>query len=426
MHCSRTPCDKSSASPMPPTSERPWWHWGISKHRWQACDILAYLSINHRAVGRRIGWPEPEQQTRTSPRLPAPASAPLPKQHIPLSTPRPPANLTGLTEGQPHLPQQTANIYRGRIPCLECALQRHRQSSPCSPDCTSTPTPCSCSSATAACKSPKRTVAEAMTFRERVPTLNMNVSKPDNGDGVSEAKCDSPRSKVAERLQALDIDQSEEGPRKRLKKTVATEDRDRNNETTATDMTPNRSYHQPLVLNRAKSPAVEIAETPGCKFEFARPSTPSPLAHHAESSNPANTSSKIKPSPKRMRSPPPPPQAQVSPFTLTSTSPITSPTHNPAANDATSMTWQDSEITGHEIDASLGDDGEGINGIGFRPTPAIAQARSQKRKQQVSAWRAREAKEARQRRFEKRQGCSLDASGGAEGQRRAVRFEGVG
>ena len=92
------------------------------------------------------------------------------------------------------------------------------------------------------------------------------------------------------------------------------------------------------------------------------------------------------------------------------------------------MTWQESEITGHEIDASVDDDGEGINGIGFKPTAAIAEARSQKRKQQVSEWRAREAREARQRRFEKRRGSggvgvkAIGLLGKGRTEERAVRF----
>ena len=70
------------------------------------------------------------------------------------------------------------------------------------------------------------------------------------------------------------------------------------------------------------------------------------------------------------------------------------------------LTWQDDEITGHEIDPSGDDDGEGINGIGFRPTPAIDFARKQRRKQQVNEWKAREAREARQKRFERRRGAA--------------------
>ena len=76
--------------------------------------------------------------------------------------------------------------------------------------------------------------------------------------------------------------------------------------------------------------------------------------------------------------------------------------------DRTSLTWQDSEITGQDIDLTIGDDdGEGINGIGFKPTAAIAYARSQKRKQQVNDWRAREARDARQRRMDRRRGVSV-------------------
>lgn len=65
------------------------------------------------------------------------------------------------------------------------------------------------------------------------------------------------------------------------------------------------------------------------------------------------------------------------------------------------LTWHDSEITGHNP-TDPDDDGYGINGIGFRPTGAIAWARSQKRNQQVADYRSREAREARQRRSERR------------------------
>jgi len=44
----------------------------------------------------------------------------------------------------------------------------------------------------------------------------------------------------------------------------------------------------------------------------------------------------------------------------------------------------------------------GLNGIGYKPTPARVYARAQRRKQQVAEWKAREAKEARQRRIELR------------------------
>ncbi|KAJ4290912.1 hypothetical protein N0V90_010108 [Kalmusia sp. IMI 367209] len=68
------------------------------------------------------------------------------------------------------------------------------------------------------------------------------------------------------------------------------------------------------------------------------------------------------------------------------------------------LTWQDSEITGHLADPTKDpdDDGTGLNGIGFRPTPAIAYVRAQKRRQQILDWKAREARDARAKRSERR------------------------
>jgi hypothetical protein len=93
-----------------------------------------------------------------------------------------------------------------------------------------------------------------------------------------------------------------------------------------------------------------------------------------------------------------------------------------------SLTWQDSEITGHLADPSIDpeDDGTGLNGIGFRPTPALAYARAQRRRQQVLEWRTREAREARQKRYEQRKRGSSSVRSGLdeskEGNRRTVRF----
>lgn len=69
--------------------------------------------------------------------------------------------------------------------------------------------------------------------------------------------------------------------------------------------------------------------------------------------------------------------------------------------DRAAMTWHDDEITGHNPDDPE-DDGEGINGIGFKPTAAIAHARTAKRRQQMEAYKSREAKEAREKRSERR------------------------
>ena len=68
------------------------------------------------------------------------------------------------------------------------------------------------------------------------------------------------------------------------------------------------------------------------------------------------------------------------------------------------LTWKDSEITGHLAGPSTDpdDDGTGLNGIGFKPTPAIAYARAQRRRQQLNEWKARETREARAKRSERR------------------------
>lgn len=72
------------------------------------------------------------------------------------------------------------------------------------------------------------------------------------------------------------------------------------------------------------------------------------------------------------------------------------------------FTWKDYEITGHDPSDPT-DDGYGINGIGFKPTAAMAWARSQKRQKQVSEWKNREAREAREKRRERRDdGANLD------------------
>lgn len=78
--------------------------------------------------------------------------------------------------------------------------------------------------------------------------------------------------------------------------------------------------------------------------------------------------------------------------------------------------WMDSEITGH-LGLDPEDDGYGINGVGFRPTPAMLAARSAKRRRQVDEWRSRELREERRRRAEGRKGRrgSVDPGGGADG-----------
>lgn len=65
------------------------------------------------------------------------------------------------------------------------------------------------------------------------------------------------------------------------------------------------------------------------------------------------------------------------------------------------LTWQDEEITGYKMNDPE-DDGEGVNGIGFRPTPKEALIRARKREKQLAAYKDQEAKYARNMRRERR------------------------
>ncbi|CAK7269601.1 hypothetical protein SEPCBS57363_003684 [Sporothrix epigloea] len=62
-----------------------------------------------------------------------------------------------------------------------------------------------------------------------------------------------------------------------------------------------------------------------------------------------------------------------------------------------SLTWQDDEITVYDPN-DADDDGTGVNGIGFKPPPAVAYDRMLKRRQQMAAYRKREEREARAQR----------------------------
>ncbi|KAI1302873.1 hypothetical protein F5Y03DRAFT_360231 [Xylaria venustula] len=78
------------------------------------------------------------------------------------------------------------------------------------------------------------------------------------------------------------------------------------------------------------------------------------------------------------------------------------------------LTWQEDEITVYDPD-DKDDDGTGINGIGFKPTAAVAYQRAQKRRQQLAEYKKREESEARAKRNQRRRGPS---AGGAETTRR--------
>ncbi|GAP84996.1 hypothetical protein SAMD00023353_3900300 [Rosellinia necatrix] len=74
------------------------------------------------------------------------------------------------------------------------------------------------------------------------------------------------------------------------------------------------------------------------------------------------------------------------------------------------LTWREDEITVYDPE-DKDDDGTGINGIGFKPTAAVAYQRAQKRRQQLAEYKKREESEARARRNQRRR---EHLGGGAE------------
>ncbi|EKG16610.1 hypothetical protein MPH_06191 [Macrophomina phaseolina MS6] len=169
-------------------------------------------------------------------------------------------------------------------------------------------------------------------------------------------------------------------------------------------------------LSPVPQPVQEIAETPQ-HISFASDAvqlTPPP-----PSSSPSVKLflSTRRPNPKLHRRSPSP---SVHSLATTSSSTAAAPVHLP---DQAALTWQNSEITGHEIDRERDDDGYGINGIGFRPTHQVAQQRALKRRQQILEWRARQAREDRQKRSDRRRlGALAPERKIGETQKRVVRF----
>lgn len=86
------------------------------------------------------------------------------------------------------------------------------------------------------------------------------------------------------------------------------------------------------------------------------------------------------------------------------------------------LTWQEDEITIYDPE-DKDDDGTGVNGIGFKPTPALAHARAMRRRQQMSEYRKREESEARARRTQRRRGgAEMSVGSGQQSTTRKVRF----
>lgn len=85
------------------------------------------------------------------------------------------------------------------------------------------------------------------------------------------------------------------------------------------------------------------------------------------------------------------------------------------------LTWREDEITIYDPE-DPDDDGTGINGVGFKPTHALAQARITKRRQQMAEYRKREASDARAKRSQRRREEEQTPSSSADNANQKVRF----
>lgn len=281
--------------------------------------------------------------------------------------------------------------------------------------------------------SPKRTRDEIVKAEVNV-NLSSSVDCKYDGNG-------SPRTKIVDRFQDLDLEapaierletgESVGSPRKRLRRHPKVLD----------GGLPHDSAVPTVAEAEQTGPLGEIGETPNChdhrdpKELTSSSRSPSPTASPLSPTAPATgrpadeTDDRLHP--RAPSSSPTSPKALVHPphhSSSVSRTPAPSPPKGSPPPRTSPHHWHDTEITGHTIDSGSDDDGEGINGIGFKPTPAIAWDRQQRRARQVREWRVREEREERDRRRERRQVGFGDGDEGNEsgGRGRVVRFEEVG
>ncbi|KAF2661567.1 hypothetical protein K491DRAFT_687346 [Lophiostoma macrostomum CBS 122681] len=273
--------------------------------------------------------------------------------------------------------------------------------------------------------SPKRKRDHPPTVPLHVNTTLRSTSTPPRGSPTPTGGADSPRNVVADQLRGMTITALHAIPmspltptddivRKKPKLEFLREDSATSDDLTDADSISNPRTHQAIRKNATHDTLetdgqVEIPETPQASFQSQTSQSrtfspvlsitqPTPFASSASASSAQQFTSSTQTS--KARSHPSQPR----------------PRNKSPSPPPTSLTWQDNEITGHLVDPTTDpeDDGTGLNGIGFKPTPALAYARAQKRRQQLMDWRARETREARAKRSERRR----RGIGGAAGRSR--------
>ena len=251
-----------------------------------------------------------------------------------------------------------------------------------------------------------------MRLRTELPSRPMIGSTESSGDATS------PRTKVSDQLKTMKLELDFSVPVLDFGKSAKA---DQSIQTPKVE-DPGTTLNGPAESTQQHPASDGSLLTPTSGSDLARPQTPVIQT----TLSPQDAPQTISPLPL------PSPQKEVefipaSPSARTRNRPVRpsrakSPPPTSVSSTQSDLVWTAAEITGHDPDDPA-DDGRGVNGIGFRPTPAIAQARAQKRRQQVAEWKSREAREARQRRLERRKGLERALSSELVGKApRRVRF----
>ncbi|KAB5518119.1 hypothetical protein GE09DRAFT_514116 [Coniochaeta sp. 2T2.1] len=226
-------------------------------------------------------------------------------------------------------------------------------------------------------------IGRPRAFAEQHATARFVLAPRDVTVTIPETPQPGSRNTISDAVQ--DDVEMDYGARKRVK---LPQDGDLEPDTAVDKVLPRIPQTRP----RSKTPPV---------FAIERPGTP-PLKKSIPTTQPASTD----------RPSPPPPSLQPTPAFQWPPSPPDTADSTEAITVAfrASMTWHEDEITIYDPDDS-DDDGTGINGIGFKPTAAVAYARGVKRKQQLAEYRKREEREARARRSQRRRGTASPRAG---------------
>lgn len=259
--------------------------------------------------------------------------------------------------------------------------------------------------------------------RSKVAHTFRGLALVDSGGGVAAGDPQQPRARGAAPLdtdiaERMEIDKDESKMRKRSRispeppktqETPQTPDirKDEYNTTSINDVSPKTTNDNPQISINQTSLPTSPATSPAKLLQPQGPVDNRPI----EALKPNNR--------KRAGTPPlvgPRPKAGNADQPRNTDDEIVDPVR-------AALTWQEDEITIYDPE-DADDDGVGINGIGFKPTPAIAYARTMKRKQQLADYKKREEREARARRSHRRRGSPERAASKLERKEsaRKVRF----